>query len=299
MYDFYFGRFKDIQKDEQGFLLSIKRMLPKWCNSIPDSEFIALAKLLNERGEEVSKEKRKYVIVETGAGASTIAIAYYALKYNGISYSWETNGEKGSLLRTVCTETLCNAIDKNINAHWKLVAYHSLSPYLGLPVLSELEDHVNFFFQDSTHVLDVSRNEIEIMQDFLKDGDIIAIDDASYSFKHADIAYINVFRKKLGLKEIKGPADNISEPFYIETKKLLNQYWNGITDLSHSYKKDCKKDIFWSYFSRETKIREDIGMEKINDVEKRFAAWKVMGRKTPLSDKNSGKGRLQGTYNKI
>ena len=149
MYDFYFGEISDIQDDEKGFLLSVKRMLPKWCNSIPDSEFLALAELLDERGKQVVKEKKKYVIVETGAGASTIAIAYYALKYDGIAFSWEMNGEKGSLLRTVCNETLCNVINKNINTHWKLVAYNSLSLYLGLPILSELVDHVNFFFQVS------------------------------------------------------------------------------------------------------------------------------------------------------
>ena len=43
MFDFYFGDFSAIQKDEIGYLLTVRRMLLRWCNSIPDSEFIALS----------------------------------------------------------------------------------------------------------------------------------------------------------------------------------------------------------------------------------------------------------------
>lgn len=275
MYDFYFGELEEIKKDEIGFLLSVKRMLPKWCNSIPDSEFIALSKLLDKKGAEVSKDKQRYVIAETGAGASTIAIAYYALKYSGMAFSWEINGEKGSFLRTVCTETLCNMFHKNINDHWKLIAYHSLSPYLGLPILPELTDHINFFFQDSTHVLNTALEEIKAVQKLLSNGGIIAIDDASYNFVHTDIAYINVFRKKLGLKEAKEPEANRCEPFYVEVEKLLGRYWNKVTSVSQDYKKACKDDIFWDYFSRETKVRKNIGMERVDKLKDRFAAWEV------------------------
>jgi len=283
MYDFYFGTPEEIKKDDIGFLLSIKRMLPKWCNSIPDSEFIALSKLLKERGRQVFKENKKYVIVETGVGASTIAIVYYALKYGGTSFSWEMNGEKGSFLRKVCNETLCNVINKNINEHWKLVAYNSLSPHLGLPILSELTDHVNFFFQDSTHVLDTSLAEIKLIQKFLSDGDIVAIDDASYNFVHTDTAYVNVFRKKLGLKEIGELENNRCEPFYEAVEKLLRGYWGKIESASRYYKEACRDDIFWSYFSRETSLRKKVGMEKTSKIEKRFAAWKVFKKKESLS----------------
>ena len=46
MYDFYFGTKNEVLQDELAFLLSIKRMLPKWVNSIPDSEFIAFCEIL-------------------------------------------------------------------------------------------------------------------------------------------------------------------------------------------------------------------------------------------------------------
>ena len=48
MYDFYFGKKEDIDNDPRKYLLTIKRMLPRWCNSIPDSEFVALYDAVSE-----------------------------------------------------------------------------------------------------------------------------------------------------------------------------------------------------------------------------------------------------------
>ena len=33
---------EQIKKNEEKFLLSVKRMMPRWVNSLPDSEFLAL-----------------------------------------------------------------------------------------------------------------------------------------------------------------------------------------------------------------------------------------------------------------
>ena len=60
MYD-YFGDKKEINKNEDRYLLSIKRMFPKWINSIPDTEFIAL-------GNIAKSIKNKPIFVETGSG---------------------------------------------------------------------------------------------------------------------------------------------------------------------------------------------------------------------------------------
>lgn len=49
MYDFILGDKATILKnaeEEKKFLLSVKRMLPRWCNSIPDSEFLAIYDIL-------------------------------------------------------------------------------------------------------------------------------------------------------------------------------------------------------------------------------------------------------------
>ena len=44
MYDFYFGTGDAIDKDPKTWLLAIKRMMPRWPNGIPDSEYLALAR---------------------------------------------------------------------------------------------------------------------------------------------------------------------------------------------------------------------------------------------------------------
>ena len=90
MYDFYFGSKKEIIKDEVKFLISIKRMMPRWVNSMPDYEFISIAKLLDEQGRIANEKRRKFVAVETGVGASSLAFIFYSIKYNGQSFSWDS-----------------------------------------------------------------------------------------------------------------------------------------------------------------------------------------------------------------
>ena len=67
MYDFYFGTPAEIEADEEGFLLGVKRLLPRWVNSIPDSEYLALHQLF-----EKHCRKQRPVLVETGVGASNV-----------------------------------------------------------------------------------------------------------------------------------------------------------------------------------------------------------------------------------
>ena len=78
MYDFYFGSDEEINNNKEKYLLSIKRMMPKWMNSIPDSEFLALSRIAD------NINKAGAVFVETGAGASTIALLFHAMKNNGV-----------------------------------------------------------------------------------------------------------------------------------------------------------------------------------------------------------------------
>ena len=67
MFDYIFGTKKHIYKNPEEFLLFIKRMLPRHCNSIPDSLAVTIFR-------EVKKIKGKDIILETGSGASSIAI---------------------------------------------------------------------------------------------------------------------------------------------------------------------------------------------------------------------------------
>ena len=65
MYDFWFGTHDEICADEEKYLLFVKRMLPRWSNSIPDSEYLAIHHALST----LDLGGRCPVVVETGVGA--------------------------------------------------------------------------------------------------------------------------------------------------------------------------------------------------------------------------------------
>ena len=97
MFDFYFGDNQSISENESDYLIFIKHMLPRWCNSIPDSEFLAIHELL----ESAPMARKGRVIAETGVGASTLVLLNHAIKNDIILYSWDINANKGAYLRSV------------------------------------------------------------------------------------------------------------------------------------------------------------------------------------------------------
>lgn len=278
MYDFYFGSREEIARDEIKFLISIKRMMPRWVNSIPDSEFIALSKLLDEQGAS-STPDRKLIAVETGAGASSLAFIFYAMKYNGLAMTWDLNGEKGSLIRTISTETIGNYFREHIEDHWKFVAFDSLSPYLGLPILNELVDHLDLFFHDSEHVWNTVKGELGIVIPLLRDGAIVALDDANQDYLHTNTAYINTFRKKLSLPAIERPEGNSSQPFYLETERYLRDRWSNVEHLPDLYKQKYLTDPYFAYFDSEFEIKANLGTERTEKLDHRFDSWRVSKRR--------------------
>ena len=88
MYDFYFTDRKNIKNDPEKFLIFVKRLMPRWVNGIPDSECIAIYKLLDKLRK---KSKKKLNLLETGCGASTIAMYLHCSLYGGQVFSWDTN----------------------------------------------------------------------------------------------------------------------------------------------------------------------------------------------------------------
>jgi hypothetical protein len=278
MYDFYFGTTDQIAKSEEKFLLSVKRMMPRWVNSLPDSEFLALAQIVNEQGKSIGSGK-KLITVETGAGASTLVFAFYAMKYDGLALSWDYNSEKGSLIRTICNETMCNYFKKHIDEYWKLIGHDSLSPFLGMPILHDMVDHVDVFFHDSEHTWNTVRAEMLIIDPFLVDGSVVALDDANQDFLHTNMAYINTFRKKLGLEAVPPIADNNSGAFYLNAEKLLKSKWNTVNHIEDLYKKSYMNDPYFAYYDSEFEIKSSLGTERLNSLEHRFDSWKVSNRK--------------------
>ena len=269
MYDFYFGTKKEIRSNPEKYLLSIKRMMPKWMNSIPDSEFIALGNILNK------VKKKKSILAETGCGASTLVLLFYAMKNNGTLFTWEINQEKTSMIRSICNETIARYFNKNVNDHWVSINYLSTSKYAGLEVLKELNKKVDLFFHDSEHVLEVIINELEMVKSIMNKSSYICIDDANYNFKYLNTAYLNMVRRKLGLKSIKPLKDNKSDIFYKEVDKFLKNNFQKVKKINDSFKINFHKDIYFSYFSNEFNLKANLKMENKKNLSHRFDCWKV------------------------
>ncbi|MFA5088797.1 MAG: class I SAM-dependent methyltransferase [Candidatus Omnitrophota bacterium] len=278
MYDFYFGTQEEIAKDEKKFLLSVKRMLPRWVNSIPDSEYLAIYDDL----ESIPLKGTKPVLAETGVGASTIVMLYFAMKNDGTLFSWDFQAEKGAYIRTVCTDTLSAVLGKNIFDSWKFIAYDSKSPYLGVPILKELVDKVDFCFLDSEHTLDNLLGEVKGLNPLLRDGSVVAIDDANYDFFHINTAYINMLRKKLGLTAIADLEGNKCRPFFEEVETYLRDHWQNVERAGNSYKEKYASDLFWSYYKADRDIMAKGNMEKTANLEHRYDSWRVSKRKRAL-----------------
>lgn len=270
MYDFYFGTKEEIQKDPKKFLLAIKRMLPRWCNSIPDSEYLALYDCLSQ-----AKLSSKTVIVETGSGASTIVLLYFALLNDGELYTWDTNGSKLFFLRGVIGDTLMKHFnDKNLYEHWKYVPYTSVSPYMGIPILKEMNKQVSVCFFDSEHTWKILGKEIEYVSEVLRDGSIVSIDDANYSYEFENVAYVNMLRKKCGLSPVE-IGNNEGEPFWKRVSDLLKEKFREVTYIKDSYKQTYQNDLFWAYFRTDRAVMTDFKMEKTENLKHRFDAWRV------------------------
>ncbi|HCN07119.1 MAG TPA: hypothetical protein DIT01_04235 [Lentisphaeria bacterium] len=270
MYDFYFGTPAEIEADEEGFLLGVKRLLPRWVNSIPDSEYLALHQLF-----EKHCRKQRPVLVETGVGASTIALLHSAMKYDGVLYSWDIANPKGAELRNICTDTLEQHHRKSIWDHWRFVAYSSLSEYLGIPILRELDEQVDFCFLDSEHTWCTLRGELEYLKDVLAPNAIVTIDDANYDYDHVNIAYVNMFRKKLDLAPVDGQANNSCRGFGVETEALLQEHFDTVNHLDHGYSDSWETDLFYAWYNNSRKPMLEDGMEKQDKLAERFRAWKI------------------------
>lgn len=281
MYDYYFGSIEDIKKDEEKFLLGVKRMLPKWCNSIPDSEYIALYRLCDKKLNEL---QHKPVLVETGIGSSTIVLTYLAIKYGGTLYTWDICGEKGSQIRIALVETIGKSLNVDIHRYWKFIGFSSTALYLGLKILEELEKHVDVFYHDSQHTWRNISNELNLIHNMFIDGSIICLDDSNYNFLDVDFRYININRKKLGLKDIDSPTWNLTEEYYKLIEKYLKTKWREVKNLGDEYRKICSEDIYFTYFDTENIVRQGIK----DNILYRFNAWEVSGRYENSSG-NSGK----------
>lgn len=271
MYDFYFGAKEKIEEDPLKWLIAIKRMLPRYVNGVPDSEYEALYYALRE--QEVVNNP---VLVESGCGASTLVLLEYALRHGGELYTWDICSMKLWYMRGIITDTLMRHFNNlNLSAHWKHIAFSSVSLHAGISMLREMNKTVTAGFFDSEHTAKTLLSEVGNTADLMHSGGIIAIDDANYFYKYQNTAYINMIRTKQGLPSIEDPVDNKGKPFHIEVENLLKQKFNSVNKIDDTYKKNFQNDIFWSYYDYDRRTMADLSMEKTEDLIHRFDAWRV------------------------
>ena len=271
MYDFYFGDRSKIDENPEEFLIFVKRLLPRWINGIPDSECLAIYKITSE----ISREVNEPVFIETGCGASTIAMVLNAVLNGGQVFSWDINGSKGSFLRGVLTETIGNSLGINVGDFWKFIGFDSTNKDAGIPVLGEFGLQADFGYFDSWHTLVHLMAEVQAFEGVAKSEFVIALDDAYYKARYENYAYLNMVRTKLGLRPVAEPVDNICDSFYVEIERYIEGRYKNVEKMQDTYKSTFEEDISFDYYFEDRRAMQAVGMEKQENLVHRFDAWRV------------------------
>jgi len=252
--------------------------LPRHLNGIPDSEFEALYNLLIQLELSDGFNPDKKVLIETGCGASTIILLYFSIRWNVQLYSWDISGDKVSYLRGILNDTLFRYFyNLNIFAHWKYVAFSSVSKFAGITILKELNKEVIFSFFDSDHTWTNLHKELNELCMVISDKSIVCIDDANYHYEFYNTAYIDMVRTKLGLSCSIIENNDMRESFAEKTELfLVNNFSNVMNLKGGTYPANCLNDLFWSYYQSDRENMETLGMEKMHALRDRFAAWSVV-----------------------
>ncbi len=270
MYNYIFGG--NLKKDPKSFLLFVKRLMPRWVNSIPDSECIAIFEILNKQR---LKKRKPLIIIETGCGASTIALIVHCCIYGGEVYSWDINQSRGSYLRNLFTETIGLHFKKDINKIWNFIGFDSIDKNIGIGVLKEMKKKADFGFFDSLHTTEHVKKELKQFLNISSKSFIAAFDDAYLNKKYLNVGYINVMRMKLNLKKIKDPENNLSGTIWEEALKLLREKFKKVKIIKNSFKKNARKDIYFDYFSPDRKVAMKTNMENDSKRLDTFVAFQI------------------------
>jgi len=270
MYDFYFGAREEISADPLTFLLAVKRSLPRWANSLPDSEFLYLGELIQNMPPD-----RRPVFVETGVGASTLLLGYFAMANEGRLISWDSNSSKASFIRSVFADTIEKHLEKAATAHWTFVNSLSLSRHTGIEIVTELTDRVDLSLHDSDHTWETVGGEVEALIPVLADGAVVCVDDANQAYLHTYEPIINMMRKKVGLTRIAPIEGNQCAPLFEKVPELLRQHFGTIEDVSGDIKARLDRDLYYDWYRTDRQRMSETGMEEFETMTKRFGAWKV------------------------
>jgi hypothetical protein len=244
MYDFIYSDKKNILKNTEKFILFVKKLLPKYANSLPDSAVITLYREV----KKLKKGKDK-LIIETGVGASTIGLFLGAYMFKKKLYTFDINPDKITLLRQVINDAICRPLKININDFWTYVPSNSLDKYTGIPALAELKIKPQLVFLDSFHSMDHLKKEVIEFSKISTKEFVIGMDDGNHTnSKIFPFGYTNMIREKIGLKKIKNPKENISVSFFHGVNELLKKKYKSTKKIKTFYEKNFQNDLWFQYF---------------------------------------------------
>ena len=264
-------------------LLFVKHLLPRYLNGIPDAEFTALL----DCNKYLDNNK---VIIETGCGASTIALMYLAALTNCIYINWDPSELKQNEIKNVVIGIINSGILPVVFATKMLmdsvfVSATSDDDHLGILAFSKERDlDICMAFLDGYHSIRNVKYEVKcILSAKHHPNDVvIAIDDADLRYEHTNTGLINIQRKKLRLSPIEIEQDT-SKTFGDAVKDELSIFINDtvlngkpqwsyrvLTEIVKQYNKDIVDDETSMYYSTDKAAMITNGLEDANKNLNRF-----------------------------
>ena len=236
-YSFIINPKKFSKKD---LLLNIKKILPKYLNGIPDRVALSILKT-------IEKTNSKHNILETGTGASTIAMFLGVILKKKKLFTFDTNQAKLDTIKQIMNSIICEPLNIDINDYWVPILSNSTNPYIGIKSLKSIKKKFDFCFLDSEHTLINLNDELDLFFDLTPDKFYIGIDDGHMRYKWVNIDYVNLIRSRAKLKKI-SISDNICQKFSTEVFKKLKKKFKKVKIVETVKKYHSKKDLYYEYY---------------------------------------------------
>ena len=282
MFDYIYNNKKNILKNPEKFIIFVKRLLPKYANSLPDSAAISIFR-------EIKKLKgANNLIVETGVGSSTIVLFIASYIYKKKLFTFDINPDKISLIRQVINDAICRPLKANIFDYWIYVPSNSLDKYTGISSLKEFKKKPQFAFLDSSHSLEHLKKEVMAFTKIATEEFVLGIDDGNHmNSKFFSLGYTNMIRHKMGLKKISNPKQNESLSFFVEINNLLKKNFKSVKKLTTFFQKNYQNDLWFNYFGANIVYEAKDDKKNIDDFK-----YTNIFKKPSYKEKKMSKNRI-------
>ena len=282
MYDFIYDSKKNILKNPEKFIIFVKRLLPKYANSLPDSAAISIFR-------EIKKLKGpNNLIIETGVGASTIVLFVASYIYKKKLFTFDINPDKISLIRQVINDAICRPLKVNIFDYWTYVPSNSVDKYTGIPALKGFKRKPQFAFLDSYHSSEHLKKEVIEFTKIASKEFILGIDDGNHiNSRFFNFDYTNMVRQKIGLKKISNPKQNNSSFFFVEINNILKKNFKSVKNLETFFQKNYQNDLWFNYFGADMFFDAKDDKKNIDDFK-----YTNIFKKPSYKEKKMSKNRI-------